>query len=416
MDTSFSWRAVLGRAFPALQQPRFRSFWLGQAVSLIGTWMQNIGLAWLVIQLTDSPFLLGLATAVQFLPILAFSVVVGPFVDRFPKRKLLIFTQTSLMVLASLLALLTALGAAPYGVVLVFSFLLGCINTLDIPTRQSFVIELSGREHLLNAISLNSAAFNAARIVGPAVAGLLIGLLGTALCFLINALSFLAVLAALLKMPGDLRPAGDTLPLTSVRQVWTGMREGLKYVRLQPRLLLPLLLMGLLSTFVLNYNIFVPVFAQKQLGGGALQFGLLMAAMGLGSLVAALRLAVTSRKGPRLGLMAVGAVGMSIFLLLTGLQSDFKISALLLAVGGYFTITCSASANSWLQLQTQDGMRGRVMSLYALMVGGLTPFGSLYAGHAMDTWGPARAMVLSGAIGLVGTALIGILALKERKK
>lgn len=399
--------------FPALQQRNFRYFWSGQIVSLVGTWMQNIGLSWLVIKLTNSPFLLGLVSAMQFLPVMLFSLFAGPFVDRFPKRTMLLFTQSALMVLALVMALITALGIVQYWMVVGLSLLLGCINTLDIPTRQSFVIELSGREHLVNAISLNSAAFNTARMVGPAVAGMMIGLVGIAPCFLINALSFVAVLWALMGITLPRRVAPPTTEKL-FQGVLTSAREGLGYVKARPALFLPLLHIGLLSIVVINYVVFVPVLARQQLNGDAIHFGLLMAAMGIGSLGAAVRLAVQSQKGPQVRSLVAGSLGMSTFLMLSGLQTNFFLAALFLALTGFSTITFTATANAWVQLHSGDSMRGRVMSLYALMFGGVTPLGSLYAGWVVDRLGVGWAMVVSGALGLVTTGGIGLAAYRLR--
>ena len=401
----------LSSPFPALRQRNFRYFWFGQIVSLVGTWMQNIGLAWLVIKLTNSPFLLGLVSAMQFLPVMLFSLFAGPFVDRFPKRKMLLFTQSALMVLALVMVIITGLGIVQYWMIIVLSVLLGFINTLDIPTRQSFVIELAGREHLVNAISLNSAAFNTARMVGPAVAGILIGLVGIAPCFLLNALSFVAVLWALMciSLPHRVRQPVEGHRL--FQGVLASVGEGLAYVRARPALLLPLLQIGLLSTIVINYSVFVPVFARRQLKGDAIHFGLLMTSMGIGSLVAALRLAVRSRRGPQLRSLTLGAVGMSAFFLLTGFQTDFLLSGVCLGLTGFFTITFTASANAWVQLQSGDSMRGRVMSIYALVFGGVTPIGSLYAGWIIDAVGISPAIIVSGVLGLLSTLGIVVVAL-----
>lgn len=404
----------VAKPFPALRQKNFRYFWCGQIVSLVGTWMQNIGLSWLVIKLTDSPFLLGLVSAMQFLPVMLFSLFAGPFVDRFPKRKVLLFTQSALMGLAVIMALITGLGIVQYWMVVGLSLVLGCVNTLDIPTRQSFVIELSGREHLVNAISLNSAAFNTARMVGPAVAGMMIGLVGIAPCFLINALSFLAVLWALMCISLPEKVIDKLHPTKLFQGVLFSVRQGLGYVKARPVLFLPLLHIGLLSTVVINYVVFVPVFARQQIKGDAIHFGLLMAAMGIGSLLAAIRLAVRSQRGPQIRSLALGALGMSSFLLLSGFQTNFFIAALFLGLTGFSTITFTATANAWVQLHAGDSMRGRVMSLYALMFGGVTPIGSLYAGWLVDALGVGPAMIVSGIVGLVTTGGIALAVYRYR--
>ena len=273
----------IDRYLPALRKRNFRLFWTGQCVSLVGTWMQNVGQSWLVLELTGSPLKLGILNACQFLPVMLFSLFAGPFVDRFPKRRMLILTQGALLVLALALSILTITGLVRYWMVLVLALLLGLVNTVDTPTRQSFVIEISGREALMNAVSLNSAAFNAARILGPAAAGLLIGAVGMAACFFINALSFAAVILALIRM--DLPAPGPRPPAEKPARTAGDIREGLSYIRDRPDLLRPLALLALLSAFVINYNVMIPTFARSSLGLDAAGYGFLMTSMGIGSLI-----------------------------------------------------------------------------------------------------------------------------------
>ena len=420
MDGGAGGTSFGAKYFPALGKRNFRIFWLGQCVSLVGTWMQNVGQSWLVLELTGSPAKLGLVSALQFLPMMLFSLVAGPFVDRFPKRKTLVATQGALLVLALALATLTATGLVRYWMVLVLAFLLGMVNLVDVPTRQSFVIELAGRESLVNAVSLNSAAFNLARIFGPAAAGLLMEAIGIAPCFYLNALSFVAVIAALLAI--DAPPLVGESRTGSVREVLASVREGLSYVRGKREIALPLVLMALISTFVINYNIYVPTFARGPLGRGASGYGFLMTAMGAGSLAAALLLATRSgaaaAKGkgtaPGAARLFAGAIGMSACLALCGLQRSYALTAALLALTGFCTIVFTASANAGVQLASDDAHRGRVMSVYSLVFGGVTPVGSLYAGSLTDAAGPAAAMAASGAVGLAASLAIGLAARRRR--
>lgn len=377
--------------------------------------MQNIGLAWLVLQLTGSPVLLGIATAVQFLPVLLFSIFAGPLVDRFPKKQVLLLTQSCLMVLAVLLFLLAGFRTAQYWQILVLSFALGLVNTLDIPTRQSFIIEMVGRQDLMNAISLNSTVFNLARVVGPAVAGLLIAGLGTATCFLVNALSFLAVIGALLLIEVPGAPFPREANRVNLNEVLASMNEGLHYIASKPRILFPIVLMALLSTFVINYNVVVPLFAQDVLGGDAVHFGLLMTSMGLGSLLAAIVLALRSRRGPQARVLAVSSFLMSLFFTLTGLTDTFFLACAALGLVGFFTVSFSASCNAYIQIQTEDRMRGRVMSVYALVFGGVTPIGSYYAGQVSESFGVKICMVVSGGIGILSSAFIAFQGVKKKK-
>ncbi len=396
------------RNFPALGHRNFRLFWGGQCVSLIGTWMQNIGQSWLVLKLTGSPMKLGVVSAVQFLPVLLFSLFAGPFVDRFPKKRMLLFTQSMLMILAFVLAALTGFGIVRYWHVLVLALLLGLTNTLDVPTRQSFIIEMVGREDLMNAISLNSTMFNLARIVGPAVAGLMIGAIGIAPCFVLNGLSFIAVIAALTRID-----SGDSQEKTAAAATAAGKKklelasllrdtgEGLRYIGGKPGILWPLALLGGMSLFVLNFSVVIPVFARDSIGGDATEYGFLMTAMGIGSLAGAVTLAVKSSGGPKIGRLLVGAFGMSAFSLLIGLQGNFALSCALLILTGFFTILCTTQANVLVQIRSEDRMRGRVMSVFSMVFGGVTPIGSLYAGALIEAAGAAFCLVASGIIGLV---------------
>ena len=399
----------LRSTFPALTHRNFRLFFVGQCVSLIGTWMQNIGQAWLVLQLTsgqaDAPFKLGLVSALQFLPMMLFSLFAGTLVDRFPKRSVLIVTQSSLAVLAAVLATITALGIARYWHVLVLALLLGVVQTLDMPTRQSFFVELVGKKDLMNAIGLNSTLFNLARILGPAVAGLLISLVGIAACFYLNAASFLAVIAglALMRIPRtkEPRPVERTLGT-----VLLDIREGLDYVRHVPAILYPLLLLAILSTFVINFNVLVPIFATQNLGQEAAGYGLLMTSLGLGSFLGALRITTRSGSGARFSVLLGGAAGMCILLPVLGFVRSYPLACLTLLCIGFCTISFTTLVNTKIQLTTEDRMRGRVMSLFSLVFGGVIPIGSLYAGKLTEVAGATGCMLVSGAIGFVGTLFI----------
>lgn len=396
-------RPGLRRAFPALHHRNFRLFWTGQCISLIGTWMQNIGQAWLVLKLTGSPLKLGIVSAMQWLPVMLFAFAAGPLIDRFPKRRILLLTQIVLMLLALVLAALVWSGLVRYWHVLFLAFMLGCVNTIDNPTRQAFVIELASRDDLMNAISLNSTIFNLARILGPAVAGLLIGMVGIAPCFFLNGISFLAALWALahLDLPAPVTERAEL----RLRAFGASMASGIRYVAARPMILWPILLVGLLSLFVMNYSVVIPIFAQRNLHGDAREFGFLMTALGVGSTLGALTLAAKSKDGPNLRMLLTGGFAMSAFSLLVGFQHWYLLSCLLLALTGFFQITCTAQVNAIIQIHSDDTMRGRVMSIYNLSFGGVTPIGSLYAGTLVAGAGAATDLVVSGAIGLLATSV-----------
>lgn len=389
--------------FSALRHRNFRLFWIGQCVSLIGTWMQNIGQAWLVLQLTQSAFKLSLVSAMQFLPMMIFALFAGTLIDKFPRRRILLITQTSLMVLAIILASLTYFQVVQYWHVLLLALLLGIVNTLDMPTRQSFFVEMVGREDLMNAIALNSSIFNLARIIGPAVAGFLISLVGIGMCFYLNALSFLAVLVGLwmIDTPARVVPREG---VGSIREIFTDIGEGLRYIGKNAIILQPLLLLAMISTFVMNFNVLIPVFASQDMGQNAAGYGFLMTCMGIGSFVGALNLAAKSKEGPQISSLVGGAVGMSLLLILLGFQHNYMIACVTLLLIGFCSITFTALVNSTIQMNTADNMRGRVMSVFSLVFGGVIPIGSLYAGNVMEFSGAQGCMKISGVIGIVAAS------------
>lgn len=383
--------------FPALKHRNFRLFWFGQMISLIGTWMQNIGQDWLVLKLTNSAFLLGVVSALQFLPMLFLSLFAGVVIDRFPKRKILIFTQTSLMVTALALATLTALNAINYWEILVLATIVGFINTIDNPARQSFIIDLVGKEDLMNAISLNSSIFNAARIIGPGIAGVLIGLLGYALCFYLNALSFIAVITGLILIDVKMNKSRAML---KKEEVIADIKEGLLYIKNTPIIFATILMMAVLSTFAINFNVLVPVFAKNILNQNSTGYGFLMSSMGVGALIGALILASLSKKGAKPFYLILGGCGLCVFQILIGFQSYYWLTTILLALSGFSMITFSASANTTVQLNSSNKFRGRVMSVYSLVFGGVTPIGAIYAGSLAEKVGAHMTFIISGLIGI----------------
>jgi MFS family permease len=391
--------------FAAVRRHRnFRLFWFGQIISVSGTWMQNIGQAWLVLQLSHSAFLLGLVSALQFLPMLVFSLFGGVIADKLPKRNVLLGTQSAAMVQAFILFVLAATGVVQVWHIMVLAFCLGLVNALDMPTRQAFISEMVTREDLMNAISLNSAQFNAARVVGPGIAAGLIALLGIPALFLINAISYIAVLIGLWLMD----PAQLHAPVARARQAERPLRqirEGVAFSLRSPVIRLALLLVFVISTFGMNFNIILPLFADSIYRSGASGFGLLSSVLGLGSLAAALVIAGTVKQ-PRVRLM-VGS-GMAFSLLEIGLsftRSQLAAYPTLLLVG-FSTIAFSATANTLLQANSPDYMRGRVMSLYTMVFAGSTPIGALVTGWLAAAYG-APAAVLVCALPGVATAAYG---------
>lgn len=388
--------------FPALRHRDYRLFFFGQCISLIGTWMQTIGQSWLVLELTHSALKLSLVSTVQFLPLMLLSLYAGTLVDRFPKRHLLIFTQSTLAALAAILASLTYFQLVQYWHVLVLALLLGLVNTLDVPARQSFFIELVGKADLMNAIGLNSSIFNLARIVGPALAGIFIGWLGIAICFYVNAFSYLAVITGLWLIKTHSKTIANKAG--SFADLFHDIRQGLHYIRSIKLICQPLLLLALISTFVMNYNVLIPVLAQKDLGQNAAGYGFLMTSMGIGSFIGAITIAIRSQAGPSLKYLLGGALGLSFFTLLLGFGKLYVlVCANLLIIGFCFTVF-TALVNSTVQLNSDDTMRGRVMSVFSLVFLGVTPIGSLIAGNIAEYAGVQNCLIFSGMVGMLAVS------------
>ena len=367
--------------------------------------MQNIGQAWLVLQLTNSSFKLGLVTAMQFLPMMLFALFAGTLVDRFPKRTVLIFTQASLAILATVLASLTYFKIVQYWHVLVLAALLGIVTTLDMPTRQTFFVELVGKEDLMNAIGLNSSVFNLARILGPAVAGFLIALVGIGVCFYLNALSFLAVIVGL-KMMDIKEPIVKLSVNKSLKNILVDIKEDLTYIKSITLIFYPLLLLAIISIFVFNFNVLIPIFAKQNLGQNAAGYGFMMTCVGIGSFIGALIITAKSKAGPKLKYLLSGALGMSLFLAIIGFEKNYILACVTLLALGFCSIIFTTLVNSTIQLTADDNMRGRVMSVFSLVFGGVTPIGSLYAGKLTEIVGAPGCMIISGTIGILGTFFI----------
>jgi predicted MFS family arabinose efflux permease len=364
-------------------------------VALVGTWMQTVSQAWLVLQLTDSPFKLGLLGTLQFGPILLFSPLAGVLADRWPRRRLLVATQAALACQAWALALLVASGRTRYWQIALLALVTGLANTLDAPVRQSFVMGLVGRESLVNAVALNSASFNAARIVGPAVAGLLIARFGVVPAFVVNGAGFLVVLATLLRQVDD--PPARPAPDASIRR---DIAEALRYVRRTPRVRALLGILFVLALCVFNFTIYVPLLARTVLGLGPEGFGFLMAALGVGAIAGALALGARASAEPGEGvLLAAAAVACAGLVGLSAVRDPWT-AVPVLFVTGFAGIVTVTGCNTAIQLSAPDELRGRVMSLYAWVYGGVFPIGSFLIGATSERHGVSAALLLNGTLGL----------------
>jgi MFS family permease len=377
----------------ALRHRNYRLFFTGQGLSLIGTWMQRLAVAWLVYRLTNSPFLLGLASFVGQLPLFVFASFAGVFVDRWNRYRLLLLTQVLALIQASLLAALTLTGRVAVWHVFVLAACLGVINAFDMPVRQSFVIDLVGqrKEDLPNGIALNSVMVNGARLAGPFLAGLTVAAFGEGICFLLNALSFLAIVVALLLM--NVRPGSTTKGRTPAL---AGLVEGYRYAFTFPPIRYTLIVLGLVSLMGMSYQVLMPVFAGKVLHSGPSTLGFLMAAAGIGALVSAANLA--SRKSAT-GIERMIVLGSALFglgLVAFSLSRHLTTSLISMVITGFGMMTALTSCNTMLQTAVDEDKRGRIMSLYAMAFQGMTPFGGLLAGTLAGHVGAPSAAMAGG--------------------
>jgi MFS family permease len=387
----------IGVTFRALRHRNFRLFFGGQLISLVGTWMQSVAQSWLIYRLTGSPALLGAVGFTSQFPVFLLAPLGGIVADRFRRQVLLIITQTSAMILAALLAGLTLTGHVQIWHIFVLGAALGVVNAFDIPVRQSFVVDMVDRHDLMNAIALNSAMFNGARVVGPALAGLLVSTIGEGWCFAANAVSYLAVIAGLVRM----RIVPNAAPSLS-RSALAHVLEGFRFVADTAPIRALLLLLAMVSLIAMPYVVLMPIFADQILHSGARGLGILMAASGIGAVGGAL--AVASRHEVRgLGLwVALSMGGLGLGLIGFALSHSFWLSAaLLVPVGGFMMVQMSAS-NTLIQAMVPDALRGRVMAIYSMMFMGMAPVGALLAGALASHVGAPLMVATGGALATVG--------------
>jgi predicted MFS family arabinose efflux permease len=382
----------------ALSQRDFRVYYAGNLVAQIGSWMQTVSQSWLVLQLTNSPFLLGLTATLQSGPILLLAVFTGALADRLTKRNILLLTQTVQAVLALALGMLVWSGHVRYGYVAVMAVTWGVMSALDQPARQSFIMELVGRQHVVSAVGMNSASFNTARIVGPAVAGVLIARVGLFAGFLLNTLAFAVSIAALTRVPakGPSPRASTTLLAETL--------EGLGYAARTPAVRFVLGLQVVVSFCVFNFSVYVPLLARHVLGLGAEGFGMLMASLGVGAVAAGLSLGAIGSRRPALNVIAVSAAAACAGLLALSAARAVWVAVILLASVGFTGTIAVASCNTSLQLMAPDALRGRMMSLYTLLSSGVFPIGAFVVGSISQSWGVSSAFAVNGALGLAALA------------
>jgi MFS family permease len=390
----------LSTTFRALRHRNFQLFFAGQLISLIGTWMQIIAQSWLVYRLTGSAFLLGVVGFAGQIPVFLLAPVGGAVADRFNRHRIVIATQAVSMILAFILAALTLTRTILVWEIIALAALLGAVNAFDIPTRQSFLIEMVGKDDMMNAIALNSSMFNGARVIGPAIAGVLVAGIGEGWCFFANAVSYIAVIAGLFLMKLD--PWEAKLHLGPP---FEHALEGFRFVQRAAPIRALLLLIGLVSLVAVPYTVLMPIFADKILHGGARGLGLLMGATGVGALGGALALAMRSGLRGLSRWISIASAGFGVSLILFAVSRWFWLSFFLLVPAGFAMMLQMSSSNTLIQAMVPDRLRGRVMSVYAMMFMGMAPLGSLFAGVAADRLGAPITVAIGGAVCVAGAAV-----------
>jgi MFS family permease len=386
----------------SLKYRNFQLFFSGQLISLVGTWMDTVAEAWLVYRLTGSSLLLGTVTFAGQIPVLLAAPVAGMVADRFNRRKVVIVTQTASMIFAGILAFLTITKRVTVGEVIALAALMGIVNAFDIPARQSFLVEMVGREDLMNAIALNSSMFNAARIIGPSVAGILVASVGEGWCFFANSVSYIAVIAGLLlmKIPPSRRREEKVSPFEHIK-------EGFRFVRDSVPIRTLMLLIGLVSLVAMPYAVLMPVFAAKILHGNARTLGILMTSAGVGALAGALVLA--ARRGVdglgRVIAIACGSFGTA--LICFSFSREWLVSSILLIPVGFSVMTQMGSTNTLIQAMVPDRLRGRTMAVYSMMFMGMAPIGALLSGALADHIGAPKTVAIGGVAAILGAIVFG---------
>jgi MFS family permease len=398
-------RGTTAAMFASLENPNYRRYFFGQALSLIGTWMQMVAQSWLVLTMTGSAVAVGVVVALQTAPVLLLAPYGGVVADRADKRKLLIGLQSSMALQALALGLLTVFGVVQFWEICALALLLGLNSSFEVPTRQSFILEMVGRDSVRNAVSLNSVIVNSARAIGPAIAGVLIAVVGEGTCFLINFGSFVAVIFSLVSMDASL-----LLPSVPTVRARGQLREGLAYVRQTPELALPLMMMAMIGTLTYEFPVSLPVLAKHTFGLGSAGYGFMTAAMGLGAAMGGLVTAARGRTGLRAAVLAAGAFGICVTAAALAPSMALELIALFLVGAG--SISFVSVGNSTLQLGADPSMRGRVMSLWSVAFQGSTAIGGPIVGGIIAVAG-ARAGLLVGGATCFAAAAVGAFYLRR---
>ncbi|MCH3965261.1 MAG: MFS transporter [Clostridium sp.] len=396
-------KSKLGDTFVSLKHRDFRYFLSGQLLSLMGTMIQNTALSWYIYKMTNSPFLLGLIGVFQYAPVLLITLIGGVIAERHSKKKILMATQFSYMVQAFILSLTVYIGSDKYWIFAALAAVNGTITSLDMPTRQSFFIELVGKKDLPNAISLNSTVFNISRIVGPAFAGIIMNTLGVFQCFLLNAISFIPIIYGVFKIKAEGNP---TEFIDKNSGVFRELKNGIIYTINRKILMSTMFMMAIVCTFAFNSNVIIPVFAEQVMSGGVSEYSFLLSLIGIGSLLGAMFMA---NKGRRLKVhhyLIVNSFILGVLHITTVFTFNYIAVACLFIAIGFFSLTFLNRANAVLQFNTEDGYRGRVMSIYSLLNMGSTPIGNAFAGIIMENFGGKFGFFSCGLIILSLTSIV----------
>ncbi len=407
-----SFKSTMEDVFSSLKHRDFRYFLSGQLLSLMGTMIQNTALSWYVYKITNSPFLLGLISVFQYAPVLLITLVAGVIAERYPKRKIILMTQFSYMIQSFILTFVVYVGYSKYWILAILSVINGIITSLDMPTRQSFFIELVGKKDLPNAISLNSTVFNICRIVGPAFAGIIMNKVGVFQCFLINAISFIPVIYGVFQINAKGNPTLKSKKFNLIQD----LKGGIMYTINKKILLSVMFMMAIVCTFAFNSNVIIPVFAKQVMNGGAKEYSLLLSLSGTGSFLGAIFMAGIGTGLRSKYFLIINSFILAILQIVTLFTSSYLLVGMLFVCIGFFGLTFLNKANATLQFNTEDEYRGRVMSIYALLNIGSTPFGSAFVGVVMEKFGGRFGFFSCGLIMLLFTILaVFFVELKNRK-
>nr|WP_137631210.1 MFS transporter [Secundilactobacillus hailunensis] len=390
---------VFRSTFSSLRNRNFRYFWFGQIISVMGTWIQRTAQTWLVYQMTNSAFLVGVLTACQFIPILLLTLIAGTVIDRHPKKLILLTTQTGFLILGVVMTILVYAKIVQYWQILLIAILHGMLQSFDTPTRQSYVVELVGQKDLMNGISLNSTVFNLAKIAGPSLAGILMVKFSVGFCFLVDSISYLAVLLGLFLIQQT--PA--LIAKTQKRYLWKDVKEGLAYVWQHAAVRMSAELMLIVCTLNYNNNVIIPIFAKTVLNSGAQAYASLLSATGIGSLIAAFLMSYLSRFGLQRNIYLAVGLGTATLQTLMIFVHSYPLAIAMMVAIGFCNMVFLNQSNASFQFSIPNGLRGRVMSIYVLLNQGTTPIGSLFVGSVMD--------VFSGAWGFPSCGILALLLL-----